>query len=59
MLFNFTLEYASRRVQVNQDVMNLNGKQQLLVHADDITLGRSIHTVKKNTESWVAGSWET
>jgi len=59
LLFNFTLEYASRRVQVNQDVMNLNGKQQLLVHADDITLGRSIHTVKKNTEALVVASKET
>jgi hypothetical protein len=59
LLFNFALDYASSRVHVNQDVMNLNGKHQLLVHADDITLGGSIHTIKKNTEALVVASKET
>jgi len=60
LLFDFALEYASRRVQVNQDVMNLIGKYQLLVHAtDDNTLGRNVHTIKKNTEALVVASKET
>jgi hypothetical protein len=57
--FNFTLDYTSRRVQVNQYVMNLNGKHQLFVHADDTTLGRSMHTIKKNTEALVVRGKET
>jgi len=44
----FVLEYAIRRVQVNQDVLKLNSTHQLLVYADDINVwGRSIHTIKK------------
>ena len=49
MLFNFALEYAIRRVQVNQDDLKLNGTHQLLVYADDLSiLGGSIHTLKEN-----------
>ena len=40
-LFNFTLEHAIRRVQVNQEVLKLNGTHHLLVYAagDDNILG--------------------
>jgi hypothetical protein len=36
----------------------LNCTHQLLVHADDVILGASIHTVKKNTEALVVTSKE-
>ena len=52
LLFNFSLEYAIRRVQVNQDDLKLNGTHQLLAYADDVnTLGGSIHTIKENAEA--------
>ena len=51
LLFNFVLEYAIRRVQVNQDGLKLNGKHQLLAYADDVNiLGGSIDTVKEKAE---------
>ena len=52
LFFNFALEYAIRRVQVNQDGLKLSGTHQLLVYVDDVNvLGGSVHTIKKNTEA--------
>jgi hypothetical protein len=51
LLFNFALEYAIRRVQVNQDGLKLNGTNQLLVYADDINIsGGSVRTVNENAK---------
>jgi len=52
LLFNFTVEYAIRRVQVNQDGLKLKGTHHFLVYADGVNiLGGSIHTIKKSTEA--------
>jgi hypothetical protein len=60
LLFNFALEYAIRRVQVNQMGWKLNGTHQFLVYADDFNrLGGSTHTMKKNAEVSVDASKET
>ena len=54
LLFNFALEYAIRKVQVNQDDLKLNGAHQLLVYTDDVNiLGGRILTVEKNTHALV------
>jgi hypothetical protein len=59
LLFNFALEYAVKRVQVNQDGFLLNGTHQLLAYADDDNiLGGSVHTVKENAEALVVASKE-
>jgi len=59
MLFNFALEYSIRRIQVNQDGLNLNGTHQLLAYADDVNiLGGSIHSLKENAETLVAATRE-
>ena len=59
LFFNFALEYAIRRVQVNQDGLKFNGTHQLLAYADDVKiLGGSVHTIKKNAEALVAATKE-
>ena len=59
LLFNFALEYAIRRVQVNQDGLKLNGTHQLLAYADDVNiLEGSAHTVKENAEASVVATKE-
>ena len=60
LLFNFALENAIRRVQVNQNGLKLNGTHQLLAYADDVNiLGGNIHTLKQNAEALVAATGET
>jgi len=49
LLFYFALEYAIRRVHVNQDGLKLNGTHHLLAYADYINiLGGSVDTVIKS-----------
>ena len=59
LLFNFALEWAIRRVQVNQNDLKLNGTHQVLAYADEVNiLGGSIRVVKENAEALVVGAKE-
>jgi hypothetical protein len=60
LLFNFALEYAIKRVQVNQDGLKFNSTHQLLAYADDVNIfGGSVHTVRENAEALVVATKET
>ena len=59
LLFNFALEYAIKRVQVNQEGLKLNGTHQLLAYADDVNiLGGSAHTLKETSEALLVATKE-
>jgi hypothetical protein len=60
LLFNFSLEYAIKKVQKNHVRLKLNGTHQLLAYVDDVNLlGGNITTVKKkNTETLIDASEE-
>ena len=48
LLYNFALQYAIRKVQVNQDGLKLSVTNLLLVDTDYVNiLGRSLHTIQK------------
>jgi hypothetical protein len=55
LIFNFSLQYAIRMVQVNQNGLQLNGTHQLLVYADDVNItDESVHNIQKKNRSFVS-----
>jgi hypothetical protein len=57
LLFNFALQCAIGRLQVNQDSLKLNGTYQLLVYAEDVNImDRNICAIQKNTDKLVVAS---
>jgi len=54
LLFNFALEYTTRKHQVIQDGLKLNVTHQLLAYAeDDNLLGGNLHAVKEKAEALI------
>jgi nuclear transport factor 2 (NTF2) superfamily protein len=58
LLFNFSLEYAIRRVQKNQEGLKLNGTHQLLAYVNDSMVRENIDTKRKYAEDLLNASKE-
>ena len=50
------MEYAIRRIHINQVGLKLNGAHQLVAYADVNIFGGSIHTIKKKSKALVVAS---
>jgi hypothetical protein len=60
LLSTFALEYVIRRIQKNQNGLQLNGTLQLVICPGDVNiLGGTKRTIKKNTEALEVASKET
>jgi hypothetical protein len=58
-VLNFSLKYAIRKVQQNQEGFELNGICLLLMCADDVNmLDGNVNTMKKNSEAQLDDSKE-
>jgi hypothetical protein len=56
IVFNFALEYAIRKVQRYEKMVELDGKRKLLVYTDNVnSLGENINTMQKKHRSSVTG----
>jgi hypothetical protein len=58
LLYNFALECNVRKIQENQDGMELNVTHKDLVYVDDVNkLGENMSTINKDTEALKLSIW--